>query len=457
MDIKRKIEKLFVPEGGRFTGQMLIALILPLVAEQFLAIMVGIADTVMVNATGENAVSAVSLVDTLNVLLIQVFSAMGGGGSVVAAQYLGRGDRREACAAGKQLLISSLAISLVIALPCIFLRSNILNALYGGVEDDIMRQAETYFLLSALSYPVLALYNGGVGLLRAMGNSRTSMYSSVIMNVINIAGNAVLIYGFKMGVAGAGIASLVSRAVSAFIILRLLLKPTWPIHIEDPLDLKPDMKMIKRITAIGVPNGLENSLFQVGKLIIARILATLPFALIAANAVTNSISGCVNIPGSAVALASLTVIGQCAGAGDDIQAKAYGKRLTLMMLLVELPTNILLFLFPGLIAGVFTLSPEAMSATVGLLRGYGIVCIFLWTPSFGLPSVLRAAGDVRFSMIVSMVSMLALRLGCSYLFVYVFGWSLTGIWSAMYCDWAARSAMFLLRFRSGKWLEHKVI
>ena len=457
MQRSRLLSAILPPEDGRFSGKMLIALILPLIAEQFLAIMVGMADTVMVTAAGENAVSAVSLVDTLNVLLIQVFAAIGAGGSVIAAQYLGKAEPLNACRAAKQLLISTLAIAVLIALPSVLFRSPILHGLYGGAEEDILRQAETYFMISALSYPALALYNGGVGLLRAMGNSKASMTTSIIMNVINICGNAILIYGCKMGVAGAAIASLFSRIVAAVIILRMLLQRTLPIHLEDPLDLRPEFGMIRRITAVGVPNGLENSLFQVGKLIIARVLSTLPSAMIAANAICGSISGVVNIPGSAIGLASLTIIGQCVGAGDEKQAKAYGNRLIAWMMLAEVPTNIVLFLLPGLLTGFFHISPEGTELATQVLRLYGIVCLLFWTPSFGLPSILRAAGDVRYSMIVSMVSMLALRLGMSYLFVYVFDLGLHGIWLAMYCDWIARSACFLIRYFNGRWLKHKLV
>lgn len=447
----------FTPEGGMFSGRALAALILPLIVEQFLAVLVGMADTVMVTATGENAVSAVSLVDTLNVLLIQVFSAMGAGGAIIAAQYLGHKDLPNACDASKQLMLSSLILSTLVAVPVAIFRGPMLGLIYGRLDEDILRQAEDYLLLSALSYPFLALYNGGVGLLRAMGNSKSSMWTSLVMNLINIAGNALLIYGCGLGVVGAGAASLLSRAVSALIILKLLFNPHLPAHLEKHKGWRLEWGMIRRIMQVGVPNGLENGLFQVGKLVIAGVLAALPASMIAANAICNSVSSVVNIPGNAMALASITVIGQCMGAGDVRQARAYGNRMLGLMYASVFPTNLLLLLFPAFFAGIFNISPAGTEASIEIMRLYAIFSIILWTPSFGLPNLLRAAGDARYTMAVSMVSMLVLRLGMCYLMVYAMDLGLLGIWLAMFADWAARAAFFVTRYLNGKWLRHKLI
>ena len=440
-----------------FTRKALVALILPLIAEQFLAVMVGMADTVMVTTAGENAVSAVSLVDSLNILLIQLFSAMGAGGAIVAAQYLGHGDRKNACAAGGQLMLSSVAVSLVIALPGALFPRAVLGLIYGRVDPGILAEAEKYFMISAFSYPFLALYNSGVGLLRAMGNSRTSMWTSTVMNIINIAGNALLIWVLKMGAAGAAAASLISRAVSAVIIFVVLRNPQMPVFLTNENLKRPDRKMILRIMGVGLPNGMENSLFQVGKLLIARLISRMAASIIAANAISNSICSVLNIPGSAIALAAIAVVGQCIGAGDRENALRYGRKLHLLEFLGVIPANLIAFFFTGQIASLFSISAEGSAAAIGIIKLYCFMSIGLWIFSFGLPNTLRAAGDTKFTMTVSVVSMLTLRLGLSYILVNALGLGLDGVWYAMYADWVVRGLCFLWRFRSRKWLERRVI
>ena len=448
---------------GTFSRRALIALILPLIAEQFLAVLVGMADTAMVSGvdTTGSAVAAVSTVDTLNVLFINLFSAMSAGGAVVAAQYLGHGERKNACAAAKQLMLSTLALAaLVTAVITIFHRP-IINLMDDGHDLATLNQSYTYLLITALSYPFLGIYNGGVGLLRAMGNSKASMWTSIAMNVINIGGNALLIHPCGLGVAGAGISTLLSRVVSAAVILKVLFNNSMPIHLDSPRHQKGyfrfDLAMIRRIFRVGVPNGLENSLFQVGKVMIMGIITTFPTAIRAANGICNSISGVVNIPGSAIGLATISVIGQLIGAGKKEEAKKYGFRLCLLMNVCILPMNLLLFFFPQVPIRLLNLTADGVSTAQQILRLYAVMSILSWVPSFGLPNVLRAAGDARYTMVVSVISMLILRLGASYLLVYGFGLSLPGVWIAMHLDWIARGVSFIVRFAGNKWLDKKVI
>ncbi|MBR6184738.1 MAG: MATE family efflux transporter [Clostridia bacterium] len=448
---------------GAFSRKALIALILPLIAEQFLAVLVGMADTAMVSgvdATG-SAVAAVSTVDTLNLLFINLFTAMSAGGAVVAAQYLGHRDQKNACAAAKQLMLSTLLLStLVTAVITVFHRP-IINLMDDGHDLSTLNQSYTYLLITAFSYPFLGVYNGGVGLLRAMGNSKASMWTSIAMNVINIGGNALLIHPCGLGVAGAGISTLLSRVISAGIILKVMFNDTMPIHLDPPRRRKGyfrlDAAMIRRIFRVGVPNGLENSLFQVGKVLIMGIITTFPTALRAANGICNSISSVVNIPGSAIGLATIAVIGQLIGAGKKDEARRYGKKLTALMYLSILPMNLILLLMPEKAVALLNLTPAGVPAAVTILRLYALLSIFTWVPSFGMPNILRAAGDARFTMAVSVASMLVLRLGASYLMVYGFGLSLLGVWIAMHLDWIARGVCFILRFIRGKWLDKKVI
>ncbi|MBR1586093.1 MAG: MATE family efflux transporter [Clostridia bacterium] len=446
---------------GAFTNRDLVALILPLIAEQFLAVMVGMADTAMVSGVGGSAVAAVSTVDTLNVLFIQLFSAMSAGGAVVAAQYLGRGDRKNACAAAKQLMISTFALASLVALVIAVFHRQIIGLMDNGSDLDTVNQSYTYLLITALSYPFLGVYNGGVGLLRAMGNSKASMWTSIAMNLINIGGNALLIHPCGLGVAGAGISTLLSRVVSAVVITVILFHDSMPIHLDKPRKgenyFRFDFDMIRRIFRVGVPNGLENSLFQVGKVLIMGIITTFPTAIRAANGICNSISSFVNIPGGAIGLASVAVVGQLIGAGKKDEAKKYSKKLLGLMYLSVFPLNALLFFLPEPFVNLFSLEAAGVPVAVEILRVYAVCSIATWALSFGMPNFLRAAGDAKFTMAVSIVSMLTLRLGASYALVYGLNMGLLGVWVAMHADWVLRSVCFCIRFAGTKWLDKKVI
>lgn len=439
-----------------FSNRDLKLLIIPLIIEQVLAVCIGMADTVMVTSVGEAAVSGISIVDSINILLINIFSAMASGGAVVAAQYLGRDDREQARLSGNQLVFSTTALSLVMMLLCLLLRNQMLDLIYGNVESAVMENARVYFFWSALSYPFLAIYNGGAALFRAMGNSKVSMFSSLLMNIINIGGNAILIYGFGMGVAGAGIASLVSRAVAAIIVVRLLCNVGCPFKLDRTV-FTPHKRMIKRILSLGIPNGVENSMFQIGKILVQGMVASMGTVALAANAVANSIAGFPNVAGNAIGLSVVTVVGQCMGAGEKEQARGYIKKLLGVTYLLMGVFNITLLFAASPIVNVFNLSPETSELTVRILITYAFACIVIWPASFMLPNGLRAAGDARFTLVISTISMWSLRIGGSFLFAYTFGMGVVGIWVAMYADWALRAVCFTARFLRGKWQHNRVI
>lgn len=418
---------------------------------------IGMADTLMVSSISESAVSAISLVDQINALLIQLFSAMATGGAVVAAQYLGKKERENGCIAAKQLLYVTLLISTGIATMSILFCDKLLAACFGSLSAETMAYCRTYLIVSALSYPALAVYNGGAALLRAMRNSRASMYTSILMNIINVCGNALLIYGFGMEVAGAAIASLVSRMMGAVVMVRMLLRPSLPVHLIRPTHPEWDGGMIRRIFRLGIPNGLENSMFQVGKLLVAGMVSTMGEAIIAANAVSNTVSGMCNIVGNSIGLSMIAVIGQCVGAGESGQARRYTRRLMVAAYISNAIMYAFLLCFAREIAGVFHLSPEGSAAAVRVLRTYAVAATLLWSSSFALPNALRAAGDARFTMTVSTVSMWLFRIAGCYVFVGALHMGLQGVWYAMYLDWAARSLCFFLRYRGGKWLTKRVV
>lgn len=440
-----------------FSKDDLRRLIVPLIIEQLLAVTIGMADTMMVANVGEAAVSGISLVDSLNILLIQVFSAMATGGAVVASQYLGRKEQDNACSAAKQLLYTTTIISLAVGVLAILGGRHMLGWIFGSVEPAVMDNAETYFWLSALSYPLLAIYNAGAALFRSMSNSKISMKTSILMNLINIGGNALLIYGFNMGVAGAGLASLVSRGVGAFIMVWLLRKPHNLIHIDHLFHYRFDWKMVKSILHIGIPNGLENGMFQVGKVLVSSLVAQFGTYAITANAIAGNLAQFECIPGSAIGLAMITVIGRCVGAQDYEQAKYYAKKMMRMTYLCMAGVCVFIMAVSVPIIRLYNPSPETFSLALWLGIYHSICGIFIWPVSFALPNILRAANDVRFTMLTSIVSMWLCRIFFSYVLALWMGLELKGVWIAMTLDWVVRGALFLWRFYSGKWQQKQIL
>lgn len=433
-----------------FSNRDLYRLVIPLIIEQVLAMTIGMADTMMVASVGEAAVSGISLVDTINMLLINVFSALATGGAVVSSQYLGAGNEEKACSAAKQLVYAITALSSGIMLLSIFGREPVLRTVFGQIEPAVMENAQVYFLLSAISYPFLGIFNAGTALYRAMGNSRAPMCVSVLMNLVNVCGNAAFIFGFGLGVRGAALATLLSRILGAGIMLVLMKHRSNPIHIERLLHFELNWKMVGSILYIGIPNGLESGLFQAGKLMVQSLVATLGTAAIAANAIANNIAGIEVIPGNAIGLALITVVGQCVGAQDYEAAKRYTLRLIAAAYITMGSWDLLIVFCSPAIAGFYRLSPEVTEVAIQLMMIHGICGIFFWITSFALPNALRAASDVRFTMAVSIFSVVAFRLSLSYLLVWR-GWGVQGVWIAMVCDWIFRSALFIIRFFSGRW------
>lgn len=440
-----------------FTRKQLMKLIIPLVIEQLLAVTVGLAAMVMVTSAGEAAIAGVSLVDTLNVLLISLFTALATGGAVVSAQYLGHKDKEQACLSANQLLLSSILISLIIMAVALVGNRAILRMIYGNIGEEVMYNARIYFYLTALSFPFLAIYNSCAALFRAMGNSKISMWASFIMNVINIIGNGTLVYGFHMGIVGVAIPTLISRAVAAAIIFRFICNKKYPVHIEKVFKQGFEWKMIKRILHIGIPNGLENSIFQIGKILVQSLITSFGTAALAANAVANSIATIEIIPGSAMGLAMITIIGQCVGAGDYNQAKKYAKKLMVLSYAMLFLVNSLAIVFYKSILGIFSLSHETYAITVQLVIFHSICCAIIWSASFTLPNALRAAGDVKFTLLTSIVSMWIFRIALSYLLGRYLGLGVLGVWIAMIVDWCCRSISFVIRFIRGKWKHPALI
>ena len=450
-----------------FSTQDLTRLIIPLVVEQLLLMTVGMADTMMVTAAGEAVVSGVSLVDNINILIINIFSALSTGGAVVVAQYLGRREPENARSAAKQLLYVALLAALFLTGVALLFRGYILRILFGDISQDVMDSALIYFLLTAAAYPFIAVYNAGAALFRAMGNSKVSMTNSLIVNVVNIVVNAVLIYGFHMGAAGAGIGTLASRIVAAAIIGVMITRPTLQVYIEDLFRPNLQWRIIRFILRIGIPAGIENGMFQIGKLLVLRLVTSFDIGVdlavmgsaVAANAICNSIASLINVPGQAVGLSMVTVVGRCMGARDHDQAVGYTRKLMKVAYLTMGASCLCLFLVAPVLVPLFNLTPATAAISIQVLRWCAVFTIFFWPMSFTMPNALRAAGDAKFTMMVSLLSMWICRIGLSYLLgsAWGLGLRLLGVWLAMFCDWVVRGVVFLIRFLRGKWKERQVI
>jgi putative MATE family efflux protein len=434
-----------------FTKKDLMKLVIPLIIEQILMVTVGMADGIMVARVGEAAVSGVSIVDSINILLIGLLSAMATGGAVVSSQFLGQKNEKNASQAGEQLVASNLILAVIVMIITLIGRNLILDLLFHGVDPDVMRNARIYFFYSALSYPFLAVYSACAALFRSMGNSKISMKISIVANLINIVGNAILIFGFKMGVAGAAIATLVSRIFSSVMLFILVNNKELPIHISNILKFRPDMVMIKRILRIGIPNGMENSVFQIGKIAVQGIVAGLGTASITANAIASNIGGFGVLPGSAIGLALITVVGQSVGAGDYEGVKKYTVKLLKMTHLFMAGINVIIIILIPYILKLYQVSDVTAGLASTLMLYHCILSTIFWPPSFTLPNALRAAGDVKFTMWVSMISMWVWRIGFSYMLAVVFEVGVLGVWIAMTIDWVCRGSCFVYRFVKEKY------
>ncbi len=440
-----------------FTKKQVWSLLIPLMIEQLLNSLMGTADTMMVSNAGSAAISAVSLVDSINILLIYVFTAMATGGTIICAQYLGRKDRDEAVETGRQLLLTVLVLSVGVTLVCALLRGPLLKLIFGQVEAEVMANARVYLLITALSYPFIALYNAGAALFRVDGNSRLPMMISMVCNLINIAGNAVLIFGCGLGVAGAALATLISRVLCAVTVLYCLRKPRQTIVIRDYLKIRPKPSRILNILAVGIPTGVENGMFQFGKLVIQSSVSTLGTTAIAAQAMTATLEMmCSNAP-MGVGLGMMTIVGQCIGAGRVDEARKYIKRLTLYAEFVLAASCALIAALVRPITVLGGMEPEAADMAVWMTYIICAVKPFAWILSYIPAYGMRAAGDVRFSMITASCTMWLCRVVLTVTLIRFCGFGPIAVWIGMFADWVMRSLIFTLRFRSGRWAEKQVI
>lgn len=440
-----------VTDAYFFTNKELRKLVIPLIIEQFLAVLVGLCDSIMVAGVSEAAVSGVSLVDTLSILLIQLFAALATGGAVIAGQFLGKKKTDKACQATDQIMFITVAIGIVITALVYLLKNTIIDVIFGSITAEVRYNCNLYYMITMASIPFLALYNVGAAIFRVMGNSKITMYISLLMNGINIAGNAVMIYGLKSGVEGAAIPTLVSRVIAAIIIIVLLINPNRLLHFSRPFKVRIIPHMAKNILFIAIPNGFENTIFHIGKIIVLSMVASFGTASIAANAVCNMLSNFMTLPGVAINAALLPVVARCVGAGDYKQVKYYTKKLISWAYIILIILNAVIMAMLPLILYVYGLSEEATEMARRMIY-YEVFCVITaWPLSFMIANTLRASNDVKFCMITSIITMWTARIGTSWFLGVYLGWGVFGVWVGMTIDWFVRAVCFMARYFSGRW------
>ena len=439
-----------------YPPKAMMALLIPIVVEQMLNSLMGMVDTMMVSNVGSEAISAVSLVDSINNLVIQVFSAMAAGAAIICSQYLGGKDREGCNRAARQVVLTVLVISLGVMLLGLSLRKPLLRLIFGQIEPGGMDNAQKYFLLSVLSYPFLALFNAGAAFFRAGGNSRFPMKISVASNLLNVGGNAILIFGLQMGVVGAALATLASRAFCAVMILIFLRRPGQPIVMTGYLQIRPDLPLIGKILAIGIPSGVENGMFQFGKLAIQSTVSTMGTAAIAAQAMTNILEMVNGIFGVGTGICLMTLVGQAIGAGRREEAKYYVVKCTMLGMAGILVSCLFVLAAAKPVMYLAGMEPESAAMCWQMIIAITIAKPLLWAFSFIPAYGLRAAGDVKFTMITSTVTMWCMRVALCIFLVKTYHMGPMAVWCGMFADWALRSVIFICRFLSGRWIHANI-
>ena len=433
-----------------FSNHDLKVLLIPLMVEQLLNSLMGTVDSMMVSNVGSAAISAVSLVDSINVLVIQVFTALTAGGAIICSQYLGRKDVKACNKAARQVLLSMLVISIGLMAVCIAFRHPLLRLIFGNVEQDVMDNSQIYFLITALSFPFIGLFDANAAFFRAEGNSRLPMTISALCNLVNIA-------GFHMGVAGAAISTLASRILMSIIMICRQRVPKQEIVIRDYFSIRPDMKLILIILSVGIPSGIENGMFQFGKLAIQSTVSTLGTTAIAAQAMTIILENLNGIAAIGIGIGLMTIVGQCIGAGEKEQAVYYIKKLAVLSEVVVIICCLIIWGLTKPITMIAGMEPASADMCFYMMTVITIVKPIVWVPAFIPPYGLRAAGDVKFSMILSTCSMWIFRVSLCIYLCRAQGFGPIAVWIGMFTDWTVRSIVFTIRFHRRKWLDHKVV
>ena len=441
----------------RFSNHDLSKLIIPILWEQLLILLVGIADIFMVSFAGAHAVSGVSLVNMPVTLLLYIFTAVGSGGAVIISQYIGRNDKANADHSAGQLLLISVIISLIISVIIMLFNRRIFNILFPKVDNQVTEAGASYLLVIALSFVPLGIYNSGAAICRSINRTDIILKVSVITNIINLTGNYIGVFVFKAGVAGIAWPSFIARSYSAIAVTLFCLSSKNYVSYSLRNILQVDSKIIRQILTVAIPGAVENGAYQLTKTILTTIIATFGTVQIAANGIYQSICNFASVTVTVMSFAYITVIGQCMGAGDIDEADYYFRKLTKITLIASTVSNIIAICLTPLAVNFYPLSDEIRTLAVKLIVLHCSFSALSWPIANGLPNGLRAAGDVKFEMMTSIFSTLFIRLVLSYVFGVILRMGITGITWAAICDWFIKGTAFYLRYRQGKWKLMRLI
>ena len=427
----------------------MISLFWPVFIEQGLTIMIGMVSAMMVSNVGDFAVSGVNLVDTINFMVISVFNALAAGATVVVAQKIGARKADDAGeTAGQAIAVCVLSAS-VLGLLAIFGGGALLRLLYGSAEENVLQAGSIYFMFSGFSYPLLGLFVACAGIMRASRNSRTPMIASVLSNIVNIS-LAYLFIRLGLGVVGVSIAMLCARATSGIFCYIMLLRDHSIFTLKPGLP-RLKMSVLRPILNVGVPSGIDTFIFNGARVVMTVFMSGMGTAALHANAIANSLSSFMNLPGNAISIISVTLVGQAYGARLFKKVKQYMLKLcgyaSLMQVIIFIPLYFLLDFFIGL----YGASEETRGLVRRLVITLGVLSPFIWGFAFCLPQMLRACGDARATMAVSVSSLFALRVFGAWFFGIHLGWGVFGVWTGMFFDWFGRGIGFILRALSNKW------
>ena len=439
-----------------FSDKQLKDMILPLLMEQFLLMLVGLADTMVVSYAGEAAVSGVSLVNSFNTIFINLFTALASGGAVVVSQYIGRRDMKMASESSSQLLMVATVFAVVISIPVLIWKVPLLKGLFGKVEPDVMEACKTYLRISVYSFPALGIYNAGTALYRSIGKTSVTMKISIVSNLINVAGNLIGVFVFRAGVAGVAYPSLIARTFSAVVITLLCFREKEVRYVGRWI-FQWNRELLKKMLSIAIPNGVESGIFQFVKVALSSVVALFGTYQIAANGISQSIWSVAALISVTMGPVFITVIGQCMGAGDIRQAEYYFRKLTKVTVCISVAWNTLIFLITPLLIKIFAVSRQTGQMILYLVLIHNIANAVVFPFADPLGKGLRAAGDAMFTMGISLFTTIGVRLILSILLGIVLDLGVIGIALAMCLDWTVRGVIFWIRFRQGKWKTYRVI
>ena len=445
------------PEGYLYSNRALLYLFIPLLVEYALEFFVGLADSIMVASLGEAAISGVSLVDFLMQLLIFSFSALATGGAVVAGQYLGDRQIDKARNSATQLVWFSTMLSTVLMVVVVLLRQVLIGVLFGQIEADVWHNADMYLYIVALSIPFIAIYNAGAAIFRTTNDATLPMKIMLVCDVLNILGNAYCIYFLGWDVRGVAIPTVISRVVAALAVIYFAVDEDYKLHIKRTFRHKFDTKILKKVLQVGIPYGIENGLFQLGRVLVLSLVSTFGTMAIAANSVGYSIGIFSVLPGFAVNLGLTAVISNCVGANDYEQARYYNKKCLILVFISHIIINLIIFAILPMVLGIYNLSAETARMTTEMVIWHGIFAIVVWPLSFTIPATFRGAGDSKSVMYISLAVMFTCRIALSYVIADWMGVGVFGTWIAMFIDWYVRAGIYIYRYFSNKWTEYRVV